>query len=182
MLCNLSAHHGQNSASKMEGEIKWLAEFHGLSILFSVVMTEIICILPTSRRIEALVWKYENPWKQVWDIHTCEALAVKGGAVGWVCHDTAGAVGPCLPVCIHPPFSQVGPMPWLGPQTDETIKGLCERGWKNILLVPIAFTSDHIETLYELDIEYSQVLANEVSATVWLPNPTVICFKRKCSL
>ncbi|XP_023608392.1 ferrochelatase, mitochondrial isoform X4 [Myotis lucifugus] len=55
----------------------------------------------------------------------------------------------------------VGPMPWLGPQTDETIRGLCERGWKNILLVPIAFTSDHIETLYELDIEYSQVLANE---------------------
>jgi len=52
-------------------------------------------------------------------------------------------------------------MPWLGPQTDETIKGLCERGRKNILLVPIAFTSDHIETLYELDIEYSQVLANE---------------------
>ncbi|XP_025786910.1 ferrochelatase, mitochondrial [Puma concolor] len=57
--------------------------------------------------------------------------------------------------------SKVGPMPWLGPQTDETIKGLCERGRKNILLVPIAFTSDHIETLYELDIEYSQVLANE---------------------
>ncbi|XP_036100091.1 ferrochelatase, mitochondrial isoform X3 [Molossus molossus] len=57
--------------------------------------------------------------------------------------------------------SKVGPMPWLGPQTDETIRGLCERGWKNILLVPIAFTSDHIETLYELDIEYSQVLARE---------------------
>uniref|UniRef100_A0A2K6FEJ4 Ferrochelatase, mitochondrial n=1 Tax=Propithecus coquereli TaxID=379532 RepID=A0A2K6FEJ4_PROCO len=55
----------------------------------------------------------------------------------------------------------VGPMPWLGPQTDQSIKGLCERGRKNILLVPIAFTSDHIETLYELDIEYSQVLANE---------------------
>nr|XP_008259619.2 ferrochelatase, mitochondrial isoform X3 [Oryctolagus cuniculus] len=55
----------------------------------------------------------------------------------------------------------VGPMPWLGPQTDETIRGLCERGRKNILLVPIAFTSDHIETLYELDIEYSQVLAKE---------------------
>ncbi|XP_074062746.1 ferrochelatase, mitochondrial isoform X1 [Macrotis lagotis] len=56
--------------------------------------------------------------------------------------------------------SKVGPMPWLGPQTDETIKGLCERGRKNILLVPIAFTSDHIETLYELDVE-SQKLANE---------------------
>uniref|UniRef100_A0A8C0VBX8 Ferrochelatase n=1 Tax=Cyanistes caeruleus TaxID=156563 RepID=A0A8C0VBX8_CYACU len=57
--------------------------------------------------------------------------------------------------------SKVGPMPWLGPQTDETIKGLCQRGKRNMLLVPIAFTSDHIETLYELDIEYAQVLASE---------------------
>lgn len=57
---------------------------------------------------------------------------------------------------------QVGPMAWLGPQTDEVIKGLCERGKKNILLVPIAFTSDHIETLHELDIEYGQVLGEEV--------------------
>lgn len=53
-------------------------------------------------------------------------------------------------------------MPWLGPQTDEVIKGLCERGKRNILLVPIAFTSDHIETLHELDIEYAQVLGVEV--------------------
>ncbi|KAF3848741.1 hypothetical protein F7725_015238 [Dissostichus mawsoni] len=52
--------------------------------------------------------------------------------------------------------SRVGPMQWLGPQTDDVIKGLCERGKKNILLVPIAFTSDHIETLHELDIEYGQ--------------------------
>ncbi|XP_056874087.1 ferrochelatase, mitochondrial isoform X1 [Takifugu flavidus] len=57
--------------------------------------------------------------------------------------------------------SKVGPMAWLGPQTDEVIKGLCERGKKNILLVPIAFTSDHIETLHELDIEYGQVLGEE---------------------
>ena len=67
-------------------------------------------------------------------------------------------------------------MPWLGPQTREAIKGLCERGRKNILLVPIAFTSDHIETLYELDIEYSQVLGSEVSVVI---NPIVICLKRK---
>uniref|UniRef100_A0A9J7WZI6 Ferrochelatase, mitochondrial n=1 Tax=Cyprinus carpio carpio TaxID=630221 RepID=A0A9J7WZI6_CYPCA len=55
----------------------------------------------------------------------------------------------------------VGPMPWLGPQTDEVIKGLCQRGKRNLLLVPIAFTSDHIETLHELDIEYSQILGEE---------------------
>lgn len=67
----------------------------------------------------------------------------------------------------------------MGPQTDEAIKGLCERGRKNILLVPIAFTSDHIETLYELDIEYSQVLAQKVSVPIWLLSPIMVCFKRK---
>ncbi|ESO98047.1 hypothetical protein LOTGIDRAFT_174413 [Lottia gigantea] len=58
--------------------------------------------------------------------------------------------------------SKVGPLPWLSPQTDEAIKGLVNRDKKNILLVPIAFTSDHIETLYELDLEYSQHLGSEV--------------------
>ncbi|KAM0750522.1 ferrochelatase [Meredithblackwellia eburnea MCA 4105] len=49
--------------------------------------------------------------------------------------------------------SQVGPSAWLGPQTNDSIKGLGR--WHNhMLLVPIAFTSDHIETLYELDHEY----------------------------
>ena len=58
---------------------------------------------------------------------------------------------------------QVGPLPWLGPQTDDAIKGLVKRGKKNLLLVPIAFTSDHIETLHELDLEYAQDLGTEVS-------------------
>jgi protoheme ferro-lyase len=50
--------------------------------------------------------------------------------------------------------SQVGPSPWLGPQTGKSIKDLGAKGYNNIALVPIAFTSDHIETLYELDREY----------------------------
>lgn len=58
--------------------------------------------------------------------------------------------------------SKVGPLPWLSPQTDDAIKGLVARGKKNILLVPIAFTSDHIETLFELDHEYAEELASEV--------------------
>lgn len=70
----------------------------------------------------------------------------------------------------------------MGPQTNEAIKGLCERGRKNILLVPIAFTSDHIETLYELDIEYSQELAKKVSVPIWLLSPIMICFNRTFSL
>ncbi|CAF3742370.1 unnamed protein product [Adineta steineri] len=55
--------------------------------------------------------------------------------------------------------SKVGPSAWLGCATDDAIKGLAKNNRRHILLVPIAFTSDHIETLHELDIEYSQHLA-----------------------
>jgi len=58
--------------------------------------------------------------------------------------------------------SKVGPTKWLSPQTDDAIKGLATRGRKNILLVPIAFTSDHVETLFELDIEYAEEFAPTV--------------------
>ncbi|KAF9460693.1 ferrochelatase [Collybia nuda] len=51
--------------------------------------------------------------------------------------------------------SQVGPSAWMGMQTGEALKGLARLGKKQVVLVPIAFTSDHIETLYELDLEYA---------------------------
>ena len=49
--------------------------------------------------------------------------------------------------------SQVGPQPWLGPQTSTTVEDYVAKDQKDLLLIPIAFTSDHIETLYELDEE-----------------------------
>ncbi len=53
--------------------------------------------------------------------------------------------------------SKVGPLPWLGPQVSQALPGLAAKGNKHVLLVPIAFTSDHIETLFEIDIEYKEV-------------------------
>ena len=47
--------------------------------------------------------------------------------------------------------SQVGPSAWMGPQTMDAIKGLGKNGRTNQILIPIAFTSDHIETLHELE-------------------------------
>lgn len=49
--------------------------------------------------------------------------------------------------------SQVGPQPWLGPQTSTSVEEYIAKGQKDIVLIPIAFTSDHIETLFELDEE-----------------------------
>jgi ferrochelatase len=62
--------------------------------------------------------------------------------------------------------SQVGPKAWLGPQTSEAIKGFAKLGKKNLVVVPIAFTSDHIETLFELDHEYGKE-AEELGITGW---------------
>ncbi|RLV93378.1 Ferrochelatase mitochondrial [Spathaspora sp. JA1] len=57
--------------------------------------------------------------------------------------------------------SQVGPKPWLGAQTSKIVKKLDARDdVKGIILVPVAFTSDHIETLHELDIELMEEVTN----------------------
>jgi len=53
--------------------------------------------------------------------------------------------------------SRSGPVKWLRPSTEETLKELAGRNIKNILMVPISFVSDHIETLYEIDILYMQM-------------------------
>lgn len=60
--------------------------------------------------------------------------------------------------------SKVGPLPWLEPGTEQTIKVLVKRGQKNLMLIPIAFVNDHIETLHELDIEYAHDVGKEVGA------------------
>ncbi|KAF8210286.1 ferrochelatase [Mycena galopus ATCC 62051] len=52
--------------------------------------------------------------------------------------------------------SQVGPSAWMGMQTGAALKGLARLGKKQVVIVPIAFTSDHIETLYEIDLEYAK--------------------------
>jgi ferrochelatase len=53
--------------------------------------------------------------------------------------------------------SKSGPVKWLEPSTEEMLKRFAEKGFKNILLVPISFVSDHIETLYEIDILYKGI-------------------------
>ena len=53
--------------------------------------------------------------------------------------------------------SEVGPVPWLGPSTESVVEELGAKKRRHVLVVPIAFTSDHIETLHELDIEYGEL-------------------------
>lgn len=52
------------------------------------------------------------------------------------------------------------PEPWLGPQLEEYIPTLAERGIKNLVSIPIGFVSDHVEILFDIDIE-AQAAAQE---------------------
>jgi len=71
-----------------------------------------------------------------------------------------------IPIKWHLSFqSKSGPVKWLEPSTDEKLKELATEGIKNILVVPISFVSDHIETLYEIDILYKN-LAEKLGITL----------------
>jgi ferrochelatase len=61
--------------------------------------------------------------------------------------------------------SKTGPVKWLDPSTENTIMELSREGCKNLLVVPVSFVSDHIETLYEIDILYKK-LAEENGITL----------------
>jgi len=50
--------------------------------------------------------------------------------------------------------SRVGPMKWLGPSTPEAIQEACRDGM-GVLIDPVAFVSEHVETLVELDRDYA---------------------------
>jgi ferrochelatase len=53
--------------------------------------------------------------------------------------------------------SRVGPVEWLQPYTEDALNELGAKGIKDILVVPISFVSEHIETLQEIDIEYREI-------------------------
>lgn len=70
--------------------------------------------------------------------------------------------------------SKVGPVKWLRPSTDETIRKLASESVSQVLLVPVSFVSEHIETLYELDILYRHV-AEEVGIAHYRRVPALNC-------
>jgi protoporphyrin/coproporphyrin ferrochelatase len=52
--------------------------------------------------------------------------------------------------------SRTGPVKWTGPGTDAVIDDLAREGTREVLVVPLSFVSDHIETLYEVDLLFAE--------------------------
>ncbi|KAA8493707.1 Ferrochelatase [Porphyridium purpureum] len=70
--------------------------------------------------------------------------------------------------------SRVGPVQWLQPYTDVVLEELGKEGLQNLVVVPISFVSEHIETLEEIDIEYRE-LAHESGIKKFLRVPALDC-------
>ncbi len=53
--------------------------------------------------------------------------------------------------------SKVGPVEWLKPYTEEKIKEIAKQNPKHLIIVPFGFVSDHLETIYEIDVYYKNI-------------------------
>lgn len=62
--------------------------------------------------------------------------------------------------------SRTGPVKWVGPDTVEEVRRLLQDPVRKLFIVPIAFVCDHIETMYELDIELKQLVPADAAARI----------------
>jgi ferrochelatase len=67
--------------------------------------------------------------------------------------------------------SRVGPLKWIGPSTPEAITEAAAEG-RGVVITPIAFVSEHVETLVELDHEYAE-LARDVGCPFYVRAPAL---------
>ena len=102
-------------------------------------------------------------------------IVARGDPYQWQVEQSAGAIAEALgeealdwQVCYQ---SRVGPLEWIGPATEAEI-GRAGRDRVPIVLFPIAFVSEHSETLVELDIEYRR-LAKERGVPAYVRVRTV---------
>lgn len=68
--------------------------------------------------------------------------------------------------------SEVGPVSWVGPSTRESVRSLGAAGRKDVMVIPIAFTCDHLGTLSELDRDYAN-LAHSLGMTGYSRAPSL---------
>lgn len=104
-----------------------------------------------------------------------ESIVKQGDPYQWQVEQTVAAVVAALNVpdldyqiCYQ---SRVGPMKWIGPSTESAIERAGAEK-KNLVMIPIAFVSEHSETLVELDIEYRH-LAEEAGVPQMIRIDTV---------
>lgn len=137
-------------------------------------LSRAICCYPTApslveahaRLIAAAMDATPAPFRLLFSAHGLpERIVARGDPYQWQVEQTAAAVAAAVEatrrtvldwrVCYQ---SRVGPLTWIGPATEDELKRAgADR--VNVILAPVAFVSEHSETLVELDITYRDVAA-----------------------
>ena len=132
------------------------------------VKTSTICCYPSDENFiqahkELIMKKIKNldNFKLIFSAHGLpEKNIKKGDPYQWQVEQSVNKIVKSLDVkdldWVLSYQSRVGPLKWIGPSTEEIIIENSKLG-KHIVLVPIAFVSEHSETLVELDIEYKEL-------------------------
>ena len=134
------------------------------------VKTKTICCYPTedsfleshANLIKKTIKNLENKdFKLLFSAHGLPEIKIKkGDPYQWQVEQTVEGIMSKLtnenPDHIISYQSRVGPLKWIGPSTDEIIIKYSKEK-KGIVIVPVAFVSEHSETLVELDIEYKKL-------------------------
>ena len=130
--------------------------------------TNIICCYPTDQNFiqahkEEIIKKIKNlvNFKLIFSAHGLpEKNIKKGDPYKWQVEQSVNQIVRSLNIkdldWVLSYQSRVGPLKWIGPSTEDIIVENSKLG-KHIVLVPIAFVSEHSETLVELDIEYKEL-------------------------
>ena len=148
--------------------------------------TRALCYYPTeSGFIEALAaatrsvlerWPPGERKRILFSAHGLpEKIVAAGDPYPWQVEETVAALrralgDPALD-CVTCYQSRVGPLAWIGPATDAEIRRAGAEG-VGLIVVPVAFVSEHSETLVELDIEYRH-LAGACGVPTYVRVPTV---------
>ena len=132
------------------------------------VKTSTICCYPTDENFvlahkDEIIKKINNlkNFKLIFSAHGLpEKNIKKGDPYQWQVEQSVAKIVKALNIenldWILSYQSRVGPLKWIGPSTEDIIIENSKLG-KHIVLVPIAFVSEHSETLVELDIEYKEL-------------------------
>lgn len=147
--------------------------------------TRAVCCYPVEQGFVAAVsaaireklatWQGQSP-RILFSAHGLPKKVIRrGDPYQWQVERTAASVAAVLgtaggdwAMCYQ---SRVGPLEWIGPSTEDEIRR-AGRDRVPVIVVPIAFVSEHSETLVELDIEYRHV-AEEAGVPAYVRVPTV---------
>lgn len=139
-----------NKAQKLEGKIKLVKEWY-----MNKAYNE--CIV---KRIKAAADKLGKPLSEChiqFSAHSLPEYTVKKGDAytHQIREQAEYLLSQTNPKSHGLSFqSRTGPVKWVSPYTDMALKELAEKKVDNIIVVPISFVSDHVETLIELDEMY----------------------------